>query len=118
MLTPIEWDFEVGYWANTTPRLYIGDNATTINGGLIGLGGPNSVTVDQIRGLGSTSPNGANFGSSGTANRVILLDANGVASLSQLNTQSTSGLPEGYTGKAYNNKTGLYQYYVKGVKQF
>ena len=77
--------------ANTTPRLYIGDNATTINGGLIGLGGPNSVTVDQIRGLGSTSPNGANFGSSGTANRVILLDANGAASLSQLNTQSTSG---------------------------
>ena len=34
------------------------------------------------------------------------------------NTQSTSGLPEGYTGKAYNNKTGLYHYYVKGVKQF
>ena len=79
--------------ANQTPRIYIGSTTAgfDIDAGAIGLGGPNSVTVDQIRGLGSTTPNGANFGSSGTANRVILLDANGVASLSQLNTQSTSG---------------------------
>tara|TARA_X000001388_G_scaffold62476_1_gene48251 strand:- start:721 stop:2115 length:1395 start_codon:yes stop_codon:yes gene_type:complete len=77
--------------ANTTPRLYIGDGSTDIDADLIGLGGPNSVTVDQIRGLGSTTPASNKFANTGSGTRVITIDSNGTAALAALDTSAITG---------------------------
>jgi len=96
--------------ANTTPRLYIGDGSTDIDADLIGLGGPNSVTVDQIRGLGSTTPASNKFANTGSGTRVITIDSSGTAALAALDTSAITGTT--LTMGGYDESSGT----VRGVK--